>query len=185
MLDMYRQPDKLLKACEAILERRIVYAIPADPTHRDHPQRIALPLWRGDPVFMSVVQFKRFCWPRLKKSLQTHADLGYIPVPFFESIFGDRLECILGMPKGKVLASIEAADTVRAKEILGGHTSLLIRCPNTCKLWSLSQLESFLKDLIDKGGKGGGLIIVIKMPDNVQIKDFKTMLESIEEYGRY
>ena len=33
MLDMYRQPDKLLRACEVILERRIAHAIPAD-THR-------------------------------------------------------------------------------------------------------------------------------------------------------
>jgi hypothetical protein len=185
MLDMYRQPDKLLQACDAILERRIAQAIPADPAHRDYPQRVAMPLWRGDPVFMSDAQFKKFYWPGLKKSLQTHVDLGYVPVPFFESKFGDRLECMLELPKGKVLASIEAADAVRAKEILGSHTSLLVRCPNQCKLWSLSQLESFLKDLIDKSGKNGGLIIVVKMPDKVQIKDFQAMLKSIEEYGRY
>jgi len=185
MLDMYRQPDKLLQACDAILERRIACAIPADPAHRDHPQRVALPLWRGDPVFMSDAQFKKFYWPGLKKSLQTHVDLGYVPVPFFESKFGDRLECMLELPKGKVLASIEAADAARAKEILGGHTSLLVRCPNTCKLWSLSQLESFLKDLIDKSGQNGGLIIVVKMPDNVQIDDMQAMLKSMAEYGRY
>ena len=185
MLDMYRRPDKLLKACEVILERRIAHAIPADPTHRDYPQKIAMPLWRGDLVFMSDAQFKKFYWPGLKKSLQTHVDLGYVPVPFFESKFGDRLECMLELPKGKILASIEAVDAVRAKEILGGHTCLLIRCPNTCKLWSLSQMESFLKDLIDKCGEKGGIILVIKMPDRAQIKDFQAMLKSIEEYGRY
>jgi hypothetical protein len=185
MLDMYRQPDKLLRACEVILERRIAHAIPADPTHRDYPQKIAMPLWRGDLVFMSETQFKKFYWPGLKKSLQTHVDMGYVPVPFFEAKFGDRLECMLELPKGKVLASIEAVDAVRAKEILGGHTSLLVRCPNSCKLWSLSQLESFVKDLIDKCGKNGGLIIVIKMPDKAQIKDMQAMLKSIEKYGRY
>jgi hypothetical protein len=185
MLDMYRQPDKLLQACDVILKRRIAHAMPADPTYRDYPPRVALPLWRGDPVFMSEDQFKKFYWPGLKKSLQTHVDLGYVPVPFFESKFGDRLECMLELPKGKILASIEAADAVRAKEMLGGHTSLLVRCPNTCKLWSLSQLESFLKDLIDKSGKDGGLIIVVKMPDRVPVQDFKNMLKSIEKYGRY
>jgi hypothetical protein len=184
MLDMYRRPDKLLKACEVILERRIAQAIPADPTHRDYPQKIAMPLWRGDSVFMSDAQFKKFYWPGLKKSLQTHVDLGYIPVPFFEAKFGDRLECMLELPKGKILASIEAVDAVRAKEILGGHTCLLVRCPNTCKLWSLGQLESFVKDLIDKCGKKGGLIIVIKMPDKTRIEDMQSMLKSIKEYGR-
>ena len=185
MLDMFRRPDKLLRACEVILERRIAHAFPADATAKDYPPRVGMPLWRGDPVFMSEAQFKKFYWPGLKKSLQTHVDLGYIPVPFFEAKFGDRLECMLELPKGKILASIEAADAVRAKEILGGHTCLLVRCPNTCKLWSLSQLESFLKDLIDNCGKKGGIILVIKMPDKVQIRDMQAMLKSISEYSRY
>jgi hypothetical protein len=185
MIDMYRRPDKLLRACEVILERRIAHAIPADPNARDYPQRVGMPLWRGDLVFMSDAQFKKFYWPGLKKSLQTHVELGYIPVPFFEAKFGDRLECMLELPKGKVLASIEAVDAVRAKEILGGHTCLLVRCPNTCKLWSLSQLESFLRNLIDKCGKNGGLIVVIKMPDRMRIEDMQAMLKSFNEYGRY
>ena len=185
MLDMYRQPEKLIRACEMILERRIARAIPADTTHRDYPQKIAMPLWRGDPTFMSEVQFKKFYWPGLKKSLQTHVDLGYIPVPFFEAKFGNRLECMLELPKGKILASTDAGDAVRAKEILGGHTSLLVRCPNSCKVWSISKLESFLKDVIDKCGKNGGLIIVILMPDKAKIEDIQAMLESIKNYGRY
>jgi hypothetical protein len=60
MLDMYRQPEKLLQACEAILEPRIAHAFPADPAAKDYPPRVGLPLWRGDPVFMSEAQFKKF-----------------------------------------------------------------------------------------------------------------------------
>jgi len=184
MLDMYRQPDKLLRACEVILERRIAHAFPVDPAAGDGPPRVGLPLWRGDPAFMSDAQFKKFYWPGLKKSLQTHVDLGYVPVPFFEAKYGDRLECLLELPKGKILASIEAADVVRAKELLGDHTSLLVRTPNTCKLWSLGQLESFIKDIMDKCGKNGGLIIVIKMPNKTRIEDMQSMLKTIREYGR-
>lgn len=185
MLDMYRRPDKLLKACEAILERRIACAFPADPAQRGYPPRAGMPLWRGDPVFMSDAQFKKFYWPGLKKSLQTHVDLGYVPVPFFEAPFGDRLECLLELPKGKVFASIEAADAVRAKEMLGGHTSLLVRVPNSSKLWSLGQLESFIKDLIDKCSKNGGLGIITRMPDKAKVEDMQALMKSIKEYGRY
>jgi hypothetical protein len=185
MLDMYRQPDKLLRACDVILERRIARAIPADTTHRDYPQKVAMPLWRGDPNFMSDAQFKKFYWPGLKKSLQTHVDLGYVPVPFFEARFGDRLECMLELPKGKILASTDAEDAVRAKEILGGHTSLLVRCPNSCKIWPISKLESFLKDTIDKCGRNGGLILAILIPNKAKIEDVQAMLESVEKYGRY
>ncbi len=185
MLDMYRQPEKLIRACEVILERRIARAIPADKNHWDYPQKIAMPLWRGDPNFMSEAQFRRFYWPGLKKSLQTHVDLGYVPVPFFEAKFGKRLECMLELPKGKILASIDADDIVVAKEILGGHTSLLVRCPNSSRIWPVSKLESFLKDTIDKCGKNGGLILAVLIPNNAKLEDIQAMLKSVKEYGRY
>jgi hypothetical protein len=185
MMDMYRQPDKLLQACEVILERRIAHAVPAAPTAKDYPPRIGMPLWRGDPTFMSETQFKKFYWPGLKKALQTHVDLGYIPVPFFEAPFGDRLKYMLELPKGKIIASIDAADAAIAKKLLGGHTCLLVRCPQACKVWSLNQLDSFLRDLINKCGKQGGLIIIIFMPNNVSTKDMQAMLKSFNEYARY
>ena len=112
-------------------------------------------------------------------------DLGYVPVPFFEAPFGDRLECLLELPKGKILPGIDARDAVRAKEILGGHTGFLVHCPNTFKLWSINQVESFVKDLIDRCGKKGGLIIALRMPDKARIEDVQSMVKSLQEYGRY
>jgi hypothetical protein len=46
-------------------------------------------------------------------------------------------------------------------------------------------LESFIKDLIDKCGRGGGLILVILMPDKARIEDMQAMLKSIRDYGQY
>jgi hypothetical protein len=184
MVDMYRQPEKLLKACELILERRIAAATPADPTERDYPPRVGMPLWRGDATFMSEAQFKKFFWPGLKKSLQTHVDLGYVPVPTFEAKYGDRLACMLELPKGRILASIEAVDVARAKEMLGGHTGLFVRCPNSSTVWSLGEVESYVKDLIDKYGRNGGIMIGIHMPQKARIDDMQAMLRSVKEYGR-
>jgi hypothetical protein len=185
MLDMYRQPDKLLRACELILERRMARARPADTTARDYPQRVGMPLWRGDPSFMSEAHFLKFYWPGLKKALQIHVDLGYVPVPFFEAPFGDRLKYLLELPKGKVLASIDAADIGVAKKLLLDHTCLLVRGPLTSRVWSLNQLDSFLKDLIDKWGKKSGLILILHMPDKAKTEDMQAMLKSFKEYSRY
>jgi hypothetical protein len=52
MLDMYRQPEKLLQACDIILKRRIARAVPADPEKRGNPKRVGMPLWRGDQAFI-------------------------------------------------------------------------------------------------------------------------------------
>ena len=185
MIDMYRRPEKLLQLCDTILERRIANAMPANPKQRGNPKRIGIPLWRGDKSFMSEKVFEKFYWPGLKKALQATIDLGYMPVPFFEAEFGDRLEHLLELPKGKVLASIEYVDAVKAKEILQGHTCLYVRIPHSAKIWSLQEVEDFTKELIDNCGKSGGLLIDVRLPDKGTKESFKKMLDSIREYGQY
>jgi hypothetical protein len=185
MLDMYQRPEKLLKACDMILERRIANARPADPNTRGNPKRAGIPLWRGDKSFMSEKMFDRFYWPGLKKSLQAHIDLGYVPVPFFEAEFGNRLERLLELPKGKVIASIEYVDAFRAKEILKDHTCIFVRIPLSSRIWSLNEVEQFTKDLIDKCRKGGGIIVEVRMPSKGTKQDFKKLMDSLREYARY
>ncbi|HSW57780.1 MAG TPA: hypothetical protein VLH15_05225 [Dehalococcoidales bacterium] len=186
MVDMYRRPDKLLKACELILDRRIAVATPATPNKRGGLNKIGVPLWRGDKAFMSDAQFKKFYWPGLKRALQASIDLGFIPIPFFEAEFGDRLEHLLELPAGKVVASVEYVDAVKAKQILGGHTALLVRGgPLSSAIWPLNEVESCIKDLIDKCGKDGGLLLNIRLPDKVKSNEGRAMLQRIRKYGRY
>src|SRR4030042_2320588 len=63
MLDMYRQPDKIIRTCEVILERRIARAIRSEERRVGHPKRTGMPLWRGDKFFMSDKQVEKFYWP--------------------------------------------------------------------------------------------------------------------------
>ena len=184
MIDMFRRPEKLLQACDAIIDRRIATAIPVAPAEFG-TKRIGMPLWRGDKSFMSEAQFDRFYWPGLKKALQASINLGLVPIPFFEAEFGDRLERLLELPAGKVVASIEAVDAVKAKEILGNHTCLYIRSPLSSKVWSLNDLETYTKELIDKCGKGGGLLLDIRLPDSADRDSARAMFASLNEYSRY
>jgi hypothetical protein len=184
MLDMFRQPDKLLKLCDMVMNRRIADAAPAD---KNTPglKRVGMPLWRGDKSFMSQKAFEKFYWPGLKRALQADIDLGFVPVPFFEAEFGDRLGKLLELPKGKTLASIEYVDAIRAKDILKGHTCLFVRIPVSSKIWSLQEVEDYTKGLIDKCGKGGGIIIDVRLPDKCTREQCKKLMEKLREYGRY
>jgi hypothetical protein len=183
MTDMYRRPEKLLRACDMILDWRIAHAIPARPEQRG--KRIGMPLWRGDKKFMSDRQFEKFYWPGLKRALQAVIDLGYVPVPFFEAEFGDRLERLLELPKGKIIASVEDVDTAKAREILKGHTCVLARGPFSLKLASPNTVVEYYKEIFDRFGRGGGLLLNIRMPDRGNPEDIKPMVESIREYCRY
>ena len=185
MIDMFRRPDKLLAACDMIMDRRIARALPADPARRGNPKRAGMPLWRGDKSFMSEKQFEKFYWPGLKRAMQANIDLGYIAFPFFEAEYGNRLERLLELPKGKFIASIEAVDAVRAKEILKGHACLYVRIPLAAKVWSFNDVEKFTKELIDKCGKGGGLMLHMRLPVKGTKQQYQGLMKNLREYGRY
>jgi hypothetical protein len=183
MLDMYRQPDKLIKACDMIVDRRIARAVPATPENRG--KRVGMPLWRGDKSFMSKNQFETFYWPGLKKALQGTVDLGYVPIPFFEAEFGERLERLLELPKGKIIASVEAVDIPKALDILKGHTCVLTRGPFSLRVASPKEIAEYYNDFFDKYGKRGGLMLNIRLPDHATVAELKGMLDSIRKHCRY
>jgi hypothetical protein len=185
MLDMYRRPDKLLQACDAVLKRQISAGVPADPHKRGNPKRTGIPLWRGDSNFMSDEQFEKFYWPGFKKVLQATIELGYVPIPLFEARFGKRLEHLLELPKGKIAAVVENVDIIRAREILGGHTCIIGKPPVSLHYASIQETKDYYRDLFDKCGKGGGLILRMVLPQKASIKDLQAMVESIKDYCRY
>ncbi|MFC2039132.1 hypothetical protein ACFLUG_05120 [Chloroflexota bacterium] len=185
MLDMYRQPDKLLQLCDMILDRRIALGIPADPEKRGNPKRAGMPLWRGDKSFMSDEQFHKFYWPGLKRAMEAVINLGYVPIPFIEAEWGDRLECLLELPKGKVVASVEWVDVPRAREVLKDHTCVLARGPFSLEKASPNEVGAFYKGMIDDHGAGGGLYINVRLPDEGSKEDISKMLDDIREHAWY
>jgi uroporphyrinogen-III decarboxylase len=187
MLDMYRQPAKLLAACEKILEWRIAGATPADPAQRGNPKRVFMPLNRGAEGFMSRKQFETFYWPGLKKAILTTIDLGYTAVPFFEGQYGDRLEYLLELPKGKVVCIFEHTDMAKAKEILGGHLCIMGNVPSSLLVaGSVQDVEEYCRNLIEICGKGGGFILVNGSSiDEARPENIKAMIDSVKKYGVY
>ena len=65
---------------------------------------VFIPLHRGADGFMSPGQFETFYWPTLKKLVLALVSAGLTPAPFFEGDYTSRLEYLLELPKGKILA---------------------------------------------------------------------------------
>ncbi|MBN2239235.1 MAG: hypothetical protein JW712_05640 [Dehalococcoidales bacterium] len=185
MTDMFRQPEKLLKLCDMIMDRRIALATAPGPDKRGYRRRVGMPLWRGDKSFMSQKQFEKFYWPGLKRALQAVSDLGGIPIPFFEAEFGERLERLLELPKGTVVASIEYVDLKKAREILRDHHCIFVRGPFSLQKATPQQVIDCYKDMFDKYGKGGGIFFNIRLPDGLSIEEVQGMVKEIRDYVRY
>lgn len=185
MLDMYQRPEKLLNLCDLLLKLNIANAMPANPDDPDYPKRAGIPLWRGDKNFMSDEQFQKFYWPGLKKAMMASIDMGYIPVPGFEAHFGKRLECLLELPKGKVIALVDYTDVVQAKNILGGHVCVVSSSPPSLEFTSIKKTEDYYKKLIDDCGEGGGFMMHMVFPKEATLDELKVLISSLKEYGTY
>jgi uroporphyrinogen-III decarboxylase len=184
MTDMYRCPDKLIAACDMLLDWRIKRATPADPKKRGNPKRLFLALHRGAEGFMSKKQFEKFYWPGLKKAMLASIELGFVPIPFCEGKFGDRLEYFLELPRGKVVAHFEQTDMAKAKEILRDHTCIMGNVPSSLlQVGSPSEVEDYCRNLIKVCGKGGGFILTNGSSiDEAKPANVKAMVDSVKKY---
>lgn len=187
MLDMYRCPDKLLAACDKILEWRLAKAVPFNLDARGNPRRMFMALHRGSDGFMSTKDFEKFYWPTLKKAILATVELGCIASPFFEGIWDDRLEYLLELPKGKVVFHCEKTDVFRAKEILGDHMCIQGGMPPTLlQVGSPQDIEEHCKKLIKVVGKNGGLILGPgSAMDYAKPENVKAMVDTVKKYGQY
>jgi uroporphyrinogen-III decarboxylase len=184
MLDMYRQPDNLLAACENILQRRITAAKAAQLSKRGNPRRSFLALHRGAEAFMSRKQYERFYWPGLKRALECTIGLGIVPIIFCEGEFGDRLEYFLELPKGKDICLFDRTDMVRAKDVLRDHVCIAGNVPaSLLQIGSPQEVEDYCAKLIRYCGKGGGFILSAGSSiDEAKPANLKALMESPQKY---
>ena len=185
MMDMFRQPDKLLAGCEKILELTLERPLP--PPSENGYTRIFMTNTRGSDDFLSKEQFDKFYWPTFRRLVKGLIDKGVTPCIFFEGNFTSRLEYLLEFPKGKMLARLDTTDIFRAKEVLKDHVCIEGNVPSSLlQVGSVQDVKDHCKKLIDVVGKGGGFILSPRSStDEVKPENLKAMIEFTQEYGKY
>ncbi|KPJ88049.1 MAG: hypothetical protein AMS17_06730 [Spirochaetes bacterium DG_61] len=185
MLDIYRQPDKLLQALDAITPLMIKMGVGA--AQMTGNPIIFMPLHKGADGFLSDEQFKTFYWPTFRKVIVGLIDEGCVPFPAAEGGYNSRLKVIRDIPKGKTLWMLDQIDMAKAKEILGETACIFGNM--TLSLLSLGtpqDVRDYAKKLIDTAGKGGGYIMANgAFFDNVKPENLKAMVDFTKEYGVY
>lgn len=187
MLDVRRQPDKVLEACDALIPDIVNAALAiADPLRR-YP--IFVPLHRGAFPFLSPKQFGEFYWPSLKKVMLMLIDAGYTIRAYLEGNWGPNWHHFRELPKGKVLCDIDVqGDIFKAKEDLGGYQCIAGGMPDSMLiLGSPQEVRERVKLLCETVGKDGGFIINggCGIPYDAKPENFKAMIDAVLEYGRY
>jgi uroporphyrinogen-III decarboxylase len=185
MMDMFRQPDNMIEACEFLLKKTLERPSP-EPSENGY-YRIFMTNTRGSDDFLSMEQFKRFYWPTFKKLVMGLINKGLTPCIFFEGKFTSRLEYLLEFPKGSMLARFDTTDIFRAKDVLKDHICIEGNVPSSLlQVGTKEDVIAHCKKLIDYCGRGGGYILSPRSStDEVKPENLKAMIEFTKEYGKY
>jgi hypothetical protein len=183
MLDIYRHPDKLLKAMDALVPLMIGMGV--GQAQMNGKPIVFMPLHKGADGFLSDEQFKKFYWPTLRKVIMGLVDEGCIPFPAAEGFWNTRLKVIQDIPKGKTVWMIDESDMAKVKETLGKNACLLGNVSSAMLALSApEEVKEYAKHLIETAGKGGGFILSNgAFFDDAKPENLKAMVEFTKEYG--
>lgn len=185
MTDIFRNPEKLLKAMDRLVPILIQMGVQA--AKQSGNPIITMMLHKGLEGFMSLDQYKKFYWPTFRKVMLGLIDEGLVPLPLFEGDNTSRLEIIRDIPRGKAIYWFETVDIVKAKEILGDTVCFRGNVPiSLLALGTPQQVKDYVKNLIDVVGKGGGLMVDCGIWfDEAIHENVKAMVDFTKEYGVY
>ena len=185
MVDMYRQPDKLLEAMERLTPLMIKMGV-GTAKLVGHPV-IFIPLHKGADGFLSDEQFKKFYWPTLKKVMMGLIAEGVVPMPAAEGHWDSRLAIMSDLPKGKTLWMIDQSNIANAKKTIGKVGCLFGNVPSDLLVVGTpEQVKDYVKNLIDTCAKGGGYIVSNgAFFDQAKPENVHAMVDAAREYGAY
>jgi hypothetical protein len=185
MMDMFRQPGKLMRAIEVMTELTIHSILHAPNISK--MLTVLFPLHKGADGWMSQKQFETFYWPSLKKVMDALIQEGIICMLFAEGGYNTRLETVTDFPKGSVVWWFDQTDMLKAKKILGGKFCIQGNVPSSLIVTGTpAEVKERCRKLIEDCGKGGGYILAAGcVADNPKLENLRAMVAAVKEYGVY
>ena len=185
LMDMLREPDKLLEALDVVADLHI-HNVLESPAGKEG-LRVFFPLHKGADGWMSEEQFLTFYWPSLKKVMDAFIEEGLICTCFAEGTFNTRLDLVNEFPKGAVQWRFDRTDMARAKRILGPTCCIEGNVPTSLLVAGTpEEVTAECRRLIEACAPGGGYILgsggTAEFP---RLANLKAMAAAAREYGRY
>ncbi|MET1123763.1 MAG: uroporphyrinogen decarboxylase family protein [Archaeoglobaceae archaeon] len=194
VLDLYRVPEKVKEAVEAVTPLLIKTAEISAP-----PIEIRKQLFGTDIVecffplhlneYLNPKLYNEFYWPSLKKVFEEVIKMGQTPFVLFEGRHDAHLETLLEVPKKKIVGVFEKTDPRKVREVLGDHVILVSGPPNSLLIGGTPQkVEDFMKSLLEDCKEGGMMIwpgVDGGISRDARPENIKAVIEAVKKYGKY
>jgi uroporphyrinogen-III decarboxylase len=185
MTDMYRQPDKLLKALDTMAPLVVKNSIAS--ANIGGVPIVAVVMHKGADGFLSDEQYKKFYWPTFRKVLMGLSNEGIVPFCFVEGGYNSRLEIIRDIPERRVIWWFDQTDMAKAKKIIGEVACIGGNVPpDLLAIGTPEKVRDYVKKLIDTCAKDGGYILGNgTVMEQAKPENLHAMIDTAKEYGVY
>lgn len=185
-MDMLEQPEKVLKACEALMPHLLHVALSgADPNGH-----VPIGFWmhRGCVPFISHEQFRTFYWSTLKPIVEEIWSRGHQMLFYAEGDWNAHFDAFTELPDRSIVYHVDRGDIFEVHRALGKKFCISGGIPNFLMAYGTpDEVRAYCKKVIDGVAGDGGYIMDAGaiMQNDASIENVKAMTEFTREYGNY
>lgn len=185
-MDMATQPDKVLKACEALMPHLCHVGLTTADPNRQLP--IGFWMHRGCVPFINPSQFKSHYWPTLKPIIEEFWKHGHQTLFYAEGDWNYHLDDFAQLPDRSIVYHADRGDIFKAHEKLGHKFCLSGGIPNVRLSYGKpSEVRDYCRKVIEGVAGDGGYIMDAGaiMQNDTSIENLRAMTEAVHEFGGY
>jgi len=185
-MDLFRQPDKVLAACEALAPHLLHVA----RTSADPERNVPVGLWmhRGCSPFLSPEQFERFYWPTLRYIIESLWADGIQTLFYAEGEWNPNLKYIAQLPERSIVYHVDRGDIFEVHRAVGDKFCLSGGIPNdVLALGTPEDVRACCRRVIDGVARDGGYVMDASaiMQNDTKPENLRALTDFTREYGVY
>lgn len=185
-MDMHTQPEKVLKACEALMPHLCNVGL----TTADASKQVPIGFWmhRGCVPFINPRQFASHYWPTLKPIIEEFWKKGHQTLFYAEGNWNAHLGAFAELPDRSIVYHVDRDDIFDVHKKIGHKFCLSGGVPNVLLSYGKpKEVRACCKKIIGEVAKDGGYIMDASaiMQDDTSVENLRALTEATREYGVY
>ncbi|MCL2623531.1 MAG: hypothetical protein FWD31_07695 [Planctomycetaceae bacterium] len=185
-MDMFRCPDKVIAACEALTPHLLYFAKRTSDPSKTLP--VGLWMHRGCVPFISPAQFEKFFWPLLKYIIEELWKDGIQTLFYAEGEWNPNLKYIKQLPEKSIIYHVDRGDIFEVHREVGDKFCLSGGIPNDLlAMGTPDEVRECVRKVIEGVGRDGGYICDASaiMQDDTKLENLRAMGDAAREFGEY
>ncbi len=185
-MDMFTQPDKVLKACEALMPH--LCRVGLDSSDPNGLAPIGYWMHRGCKPFVSEGVFESHYWSTVKPIIEEFAKAGRQTLFYAEGDWSMHLNSFRELPDASIIYHVDKSDIFEASRVLSDKFCLSGGVSNMVLAYGTEEeTRKACREILATVPKNGAYIMDASaiMQNEISPANFKAMYETCMEFGAY